>query len=95
MFDNKHTKKAQAEIKQCFSLYAPDCHSVGYTHEEKETVKILQTIFSEQARKYTMVLFTFGHLSEMIMKNEGSYYTIKMIAEAKRGIMKTEQCCIQ
>ncbi|KAJ7993834.1 hypothetical protein DPEC_G00258820 [Dallia pectoralis] len=69
VFHTNRTREALAEIEQGLNSSAPGPHlfliviPLGRsTPEEKETVKILQTIFGEHAEKYTMVLFTFGHL---------------------------------
>lgn len=53
---------------QSFSFSTPGPHvfliviPLGRCTQEKETVKILNTILSEQAEKCAMVLFTYGHL---------------------------------
>ncbi|XP_071264678.1 GTPase IMAP family member 9-like, partial [Salvelinus alpinus] len=78
VFDTNCTKRgAIIEISKCISLSAPGPHvfliviQVGrFTPEEKETVKIIQTTFGEQAEKYTMVLFTHGdQLGETSIEN--------------------------
>ncbi|XP_058875055.1 GTPase IMAP family member 4-like [Acipenser ruthenus] len=55
------------EIAKCISLGAPGPHAfllvmpVGrYTEHERETVREIQEMFSEEAWKYTIVLFTRG-----------------------------------
>ncbi|XP_058874669.1 GTPase IMAP family member 4-like [Acipenser ruthenus] len=55
------------EIAKCISLCAPGPHAfllvmpVGrYTEHERETVREIQEMFSEDAWKYTIVLFTRG-----------------------------------
>ncbi|XP_078098605.1 GTPase IMAP family member 9-like [Sander vitreus] len=62
--DNEHVFK---RIKMCIGMSSPGPHAflvivqIGrFTEEEKQTVKMIQDTFGEDADKYTMVLFTHG-----------------------------------
>uniref|UniRef100_A0A673IW74 AIG1-type G domain-containing protein n=1 Tax=Sinocyclocheilus rhinocerous TaxID=307959 RepID=A0A673IW74_9TELE len=62
--DNVETRK---EVVKCVSMAAPGPHVfllviplVRFTQEEKDAVKMIQDMFGDKSRMYTMVLFTRG-----------------------------------
>ena len=72
VFDTRiDEEKKKQDIAQSISYASPGPHiflvviKLGrFTEEEKKTVQMIQTIFGEEADKYSMVLFTHGDLLE-------------------------------
>ncbi|KAK7903995.1 hypothetical protein WMY93_016602 [Mugilogobius chulae] len=68
LYDTKFTQEEIIKrIKGCISLSSPGPHSfviclqIGrFTQEEKDTIKLIQQTFGEEAAKFTVVLFTHG-----------------------------------
>uniref|UniRef100_A0A8C9XI82 AIG1-type G domain-containing protein n=1 Tax=Sander lucioperca TaxID=283035 RepID=A0A8C9XI82_SANLU len=66
-------------IKMCIGMSSPGPHAgLGrFTEEEKQTVKMIQDTFGEDADKYTIVLFTHGDklkkqtVEEFVSKSDG------------------------
>ncbi|XP_073707280.1 GTPase IMAP family member 4-like [Garra rufa] len=85
--DNDETKK---ETVKCISMVSPGPHvfllviQLGrFTQEEKDTVKMIQEMFGDQSRMYTMVLFTRGDdlrgksIEDFIEENDSLQYLIQ------------------
>lgn len=68
LFDTSLTNEdVWKEISMCIGMSAPGPHAFlvivqlgRFTEEERQTVKMIQKTFGEDADKYTMVLFTYG-----------------------------------
>ncbi|RXM91110.1 GTPase IMAP family member 4 [Acipenser ruthenus] len=68
LFDTElSNNEVTKEIVKCIEMSAPGPHAFflvirlgRFTEEEKETIKIIQEVFGEEARKYMMVFFTHG-----------------------------------
>ncbi|XP_036182946.1 GTPase IMAP family member 7-like [Myotis myotis] len=66
LFDTQETLKTTCEqISKCVLFSCPGPHTIilvlrmgRYTEEEQKTVKLLKTIFGEEAMKYMIILFT-------------------------------------
>lgn len=84
--DNVETRK---EIVKCICMAAPGPHvfllviPLGrFTQEEKDAVKMIQEMFGEKSRMYTMVLFTRGddlkgtRIEDFIEANDSLQYLI-------------------
>ncbi|XP_042571060.1 GTPase IMAP family member 4-like [Cyprinus carpio] len=85
--DNVETRK---EIVKCVSMAAPGPHvfllviQLGrFTQEEKDAVKMIQEMFGDKSRMYTMVLFTRGddlrgtRIEDFIEGDDSLQYLIK------------------
>ncbi|XP_062286014.1 GTPase IMAP family member 7-like, partial [Scomber scombrus] len=105
LFDTKLTNEHVIKrIKMCIGLSSPGPHAFlvvlqlgRFTEEEKETVRLIQETFGEDASKYTMILFTHGDrlkkktieeflsksedLSDIIQKCHGRYHVFNNNAD--------------
>ncbi|XP_015246722.1 PREDICTED: GTPase IMAP family member 7-like isoform X1 [Cyprinodon variegatus] len=93
LFDTNFTQDdVLKKIKMCISLSAPGPHAFlvvlelgRFTKEEKDTVKMIQATFGEEAERYTMVLFTHGDQ----LKNQ----TIENFLSESKDLMALIQKC--
>lgn len=68
IFNNKMTEEElQKEIMKCIMHAAPGPHAIVYvlkhrklTQEDETTKKVIQSIFGEESKDYTLVLYTCG-----------------------------------
>ncbi|XP_062286015.1 GTPase IMAP family member 8-like, partial [Scomber scombrus] len=105
LFDTTLTNEdAWKMIRECMALSSPGPHAFlvvlqlgRFTEEEKETVRLIEQTFGEDASKYTMVLFTHGDrlkkqtieeflsksedLSDIIQKCYGRYHVFNNDAD--------------
>ncbi|KAI4886205.1 hypothetical protein NFI96_027029, partial [Prochilodus magdalenae] len=76
-------EELKAEIEKCVSMSVPGPHvfllvvrlDVGFTEEEKNTVRWIQENFGEEASKFTIILFTHADqldisVSQYVEENE-------------------------
>ncbi|KAL6460923.1 hypothetical protein MHYP_G00308890 [Metynnis hypsauchen] len=94
LFDTSvSNEEIMKEIDKCITMAAPGSHifllvlTVGrFTEEEKEAVKMIQELYGDESRKYTIVLFTRGDdLQEMSIE--------KFLKESERSLQNIIHQC--
>ncbi|KAL6460936.1 hypothetical protein MHYP_G00309020 [Metynnis hypsauchen] len=94
LFDTSvSNEEIMKEIDKCITMAAPGSHvfllvlTVGrFTEEEKEAVKMIQELYGDESRKYTIVLFTrVDDLQEMSIE--------KFLKESERSLQNIIHQC--